>query len=144
MTTATINGGAALPLVDFAKAAWDSALQRRTNKPTITASVYHPNRTQRTIQTAYEDALYMAALHLAGLSISQRQMETVGMHRARWEYARALLAMGRLLDGWRINERDETTLRTRLESAFKRALAHPDLFYARVPASTRRKNNRRF
>lgn len=142
MSVGVLNRGA-LPLVDFARTAWENALQRRANRPTMTANAYHPNRTQRIIQRAYEDSLYMAALHLAGLSVSRAQMESVGVGRARWTYARALLAMGRLLDDQRITERDETALRTRLETAFRRALAHPDLFYARLPASTRRKNDRR-
>lgn len=139
------NGHAAypLPVIDFAKTAWENALRRRQTKPT-TPAAYHPNRTQRTIQTAYEDALYMATLHLANLSISRTQMTTVGMSVARWNYARALLQMARLLDDWQINERDEMTLRSRLEGAFQRALAHPDLFYARVPPSIRRKNHRKF
>jgi hypothetical protein len=106
--------------------------------------LYHPNRTQLTIQAAYEDALYLAALHLAGLSISRAQLTMQGMTVARWTYARALLEMGRLLEGWRINERDEAIIRSRLESAFQRALAYPDLFYARIPPSIRRKNHRKF
>lgn len=142
---ATHNGHApyTLPIVDFAKAAWENALARRQNKPTPTAA-YHPNKTQRTIQQAYEDALYMVALHLGGLSISRAQLAQVGVSRARWEYARALLEMARLMVGKRISERDESTIRSRLEGAFQRALAHPDLYFARVPASTRRKNHRRF
>jgi hypothetical protein len=140
--TISINGHRA-GLLDFARIAWENALRRRQNKPTM-PNVYHPNRTQRVIQRAYEDALYMAALHLGGLSISRAQMGAVGMPPARWYYARALLIMARLIDGSHIAERDETKIRTRLETAFRRALAHPDAFYARVPRSIRRKNHRRF
>lgn len=134
-----------LPVIDFAKAAWESAVGRRQNKPTLPAT-YHPNRTRRTIQAAYEDALYLAALWVAGLSISKQQATQQGLTVARWYYARALLDMARLIEGGqrqRLTTQDEATLRQRLESAFKRAQLQPELFYARIPPSMKRRNHRR-
>ena len=144
---ATRNGHATypLPIVDFTKAAWESAVGRRQNKPTLPAT-YHPNRTQRTIQTAYEDALYLAALWVADLAISKQQATRQGLTVARWYYARALLDMARLIEGGRrqrLTTQDETTLRQRLETAFKRAQSQPELFYARIPPSMKRRNHRR-
>jgi hypothetical protein len=140
--TISINGHRA-GLLDFARIAWENALRRRQRRPTM-PNVYHPNRTQRVIQRSYEDALYMAALHLGGLSISKHQLHNQGMSVARWYYARALLNMARLLDGSHIRERDENTIRSRLETAFRRALGQPELFFARLPPHVRRKNERKF
>lgn len=144
MTTVKQNGHATypLPVLDFAKAAWQNALQRRQNRPTLPA-MYHPNKAQRVIQRAYEDALYLAALWLADLAISKAQCTGQGLTVARWYYARALLDMARLIEGRRRNRlttKDEATLRSRLETAFGRAKTQPQLFYARVPAFVLRKN----
>lgn len=147
MTLALKNGHApyTLPILDFAKVAWENALGRRHNRPTLPQAT-HPNQAQRTIQTAYEDALYIAALWIAGLSISKNQMVDQGMTVARWYYARAMLDMARLIEGERrsrLSTQDESVLRQRLETAFGRARAQPDLFFARIPASMKKRNHRR-
>jgi hypothetical protein len=128
-----------LPIVDWLKdlgnQAWTNALVRRKNRPTM-PNTYHPNKAQRTIQQAYEDALYLASLWIGGVSISKRQTTDAGLTVARWYYARALLDMARLLEGrkrHRLTTTDEAVLRNRLETAFGRARAQPELFFARVP-----------
>jgi hypothetical protein len=143
--TISVNGHRA-GLLDFARLAWENALRRRQKRPTM-PSVYHPNRTQRTIQRAYEDALYVCALWVAGLSISKHQLHEQGLSVARWYYARALLDMARLIDRGRrdrLNTTDEIVLRNRLETALGRARAQPELFFARLPPHVRRKNERKF
>lgn len=129
--TVTARGQA----VGLAQAAWQNALQRRQNKPTLPA-LYHPNKAQKSIQRAYEDALYLTALWMAGLSISKHQTHDQGLTVARWYYARALLDMARLIEGRRrdrLTTKDEATLRSRLETAFHQAKGQPERFFARVP-----------
>jgi hypothetical protein len=76
----------------------------------------------RLVRRAYADALLMGGLYFAGLSISRRQCQTVGIGDRRWSRARALLRLARVITDSRIRvetpedfERAVTVAKQRIE-----------------------------
>jgi hypothetical protein len=56
----------------------------------------------RLVRRAHADALLMGGLYFAGLSISRRACQAVGIGDHRWTRARALLRVARVIDNQRV------------------------------------------
>lgn len=88
----------------------------------------HPRR----IEKAHEDALLLAALHLAGVMPSRRLAASLGIPQQRWEHALALLRLARIVTRQRHwATTDIGMIETRLETARQRALSDPEVFFLR-------------
>ena len=89
------------------------------------------------VQRAYSDALLLSEWTIAYLPTTRAFAEKHGMTHVRWENARSLLKLARVLGvrGWLVH--DLGAIEAELSLAVKKAMETPEAFRARLPRHAR-------
>jgi len=114
-------------------------LQRlRSENERLRQRLRESGRHAKRLQRAYDAALALANLHISYLPTTREQAQVAGLTQRQFENGRALLQLARVVNGRRWQIHDLATIENRLRAAQDRALAAPEVFFARLPRHARR------